>query len=199
MNKTIYLVSASPRRLELLQLTGLDFIVHPLTAFDEDRVIAEYEGDVIDMAGFIAREKAMAALDLDIYGILITSDTLVISEDGLVLGKPVDDNEAEMFLDRLAGNWHTVATGVAVVEKLPDGSSGEIYSLVEKTRVKFAPMTDAEISAYIATGEPFDKAGGYGIQGRASVHIEKIEGCYFNVVGFPLHAFWTLWKKHFIE
>jgi septum formation protein len=106
-----------------------------------------------------------------------------------VLGKPRDPSEAVMFLDRLAGNWHTVATGVALSEK------GRIESILEATRVKFAPMTAKEIRDYIATGEPFDKAGGYDIQGRASIYIERIEGDYFNVVGFPVHAFWEMWKK----
>ncbi len=159
---------------------------------DEAAILEGYSGDVESQAEFIARAKAEVALKLGIPGIFITADTLVISDDGAVLGKPRDEREATLFLDRLAGNWHTVATGVAVAQGSPD----RIESVLETTRVKFAAMTDDEIREYIATGEPFDKAGGYGIQGRVSIHIEKIDGCYFNVVGFPLHAFWKLWK-HF--
>jgi len=84
-----------------------------------------------------------------------------------------------------------VATGVALAES----PEGRIDSVLESTRVKFARMSAGEVEEYIATGEPFDKAGGYGIQGRASIYIERIEGCYFNVVGFPLHAFWKMWRR----
>jgi septum formation protein len=212
MTHRIYLCSKSPRRAELLELTGLKFEVFSLDDVDEEALLRGHEGDVIGRAEYLAREKAKAALRLGKPGIFITADTLVIADDGAVLGKPADTNEAELFLDRLAGNWHTVATGVALSEveasvveaseveaseveaSESDGIKTRTSSLVETTRVKFASMTAAEIRRYIATGEPFDKAGGYGIQGRASVYIERIEGCYFNVVGFPVHAFWEMWK-----
>ncbi|MCK4720680.1 Maf family protein, partial [bacterium] len=131
-------------------------------------------------------------------GTFITADTIVISDDGVVLGKPSDNSEAALFLDRLAGNWHTVATGVAVSSRDISGTPGDgdrIVSILVTTRVKFIPMSVSEILEYIATSEPFDKAGGYGIQGQASKYIEKIDGCYFNVVGFPISAFWKLWKE----
>ena len=196
MEPIIYLWSKSPRRKELLELTGLKFQVHAPVEADENSLLMGYKGDVIGRARFLAIEKAKMALKSGIPGIFITADTLVISDDGAVLGKPSDKGEAQVFLDRLAGNWHTVATGVALAEsqseKYPDG---RIDSIIETTRVKFAPMTPKEIRDYIATGEPFDKAGGYGIQGRASIYIEGIEGCFFNVVGFPLNAFWKMWKK----
>jgi len=195
MTNTIYLASASPRRRELLALTGLEFTVRPLDEIDEEAYVRDYDGEVTSQAGFLAREKAKHAVALDIPGIFITADTLVISDDGAVLGKPRDDEEATLFLDRLAGNWHTVATGVALTENKADGNPAKIDSILATTRVKFAPMTDDEILDYIHTGEPFDKAGGYGIQGRASIYIEKIDGCYFNVVGFPLNAFWGMWRK----
>ncbi len=194
MEKKIYLASASPRRHELLALTGLEFEVRPLEDVDEESLLINYTGDMIGRAERLARGKAMIALGLDIPGVFITADTLVISDDGAVLGKPADADEAALFLDRLAGNWHTVVTGVAIAGKSTDDSPDRIESVLETTRVKFAPMTDQEIQSYIETGEPFDKAGGYGIQGRASIYIERIDGCYFNVVGFPLHAFWKLWK-----
>ncbi|HDS30982.1 MAG TPA: septum formation protein Maf [Firmicutes bacterium] len=196
MDKPIYLGSKSPRRRELLALTGLIFKVRPLEEMDEEALLSDYRGEIIGGAEFLAVEKARKAMKLEMPGYFITADTLVISDDGKVLGKPRDNDEAKMFLDRLAGNWHTVATGVALSEApceiCPDG---RIESIVETTRVKFAPMDALEIQQYIETGEPFDKAGGYGIQGRASIHIERIEGCYFNVVGFPLHAFWKMWKR----
>ena len=186
---TLYLCSKSPGRRELLDLTGLKFEVRPLDGIDEDSLLKGYHGKVSRRAEFLARKKADAALKMGIDGIFITANTIVVSDDGAVLGKPRDPKEAEMFLDRLAGNWHTVATGVAL------SAQGRIESILETTRVKFAPMTAREIRDYIATGEPFDKAGGYGIQGRASIYIERIDGDYFNVVGFPVHKFWEMWTK----
>jgi len=195
MADKIYLCSSSPRRRELLALTGLEFEVMPLEGIEEDAFLHSCQGDVVERAEKLALKKMEVALGLGIPGIFITADTLVISDDGAVLGKPATAKEAEVFLDRLAGNWHTVATGVAL-GKLPQvGGKPLVDSVLEVTRVKFAPMSLDEIRDYIATGEPFDKAGGYGIQGRASIYIERIEGDYFNVVGFPLHAFWKMWKR----
>jgi len=199
MIPTVYLCSHSPRRKELLELTGLDFEVRPLPQLDENKLLEGFDGDVPGRAKHLALEKAKVALNLAIPGIFITADTLVIADDGTMLGKPRDSSEAELFLDRLAGNWHTVATGVALSESPQAGRVQKIDSILETTRVKFVPMTSREIRAYIATGEPFDKAGGYGIQGRASIYIERIEGCYFNVVGFPLHAFWKMWKRFAVQ
>jgi len=200
MAKTLYLASASPRRKELLELTDLAFTVKTPGEIDEEALLKDFAGDVLEQAEYLARAKGRIVLDEGITGIFITADTLVIADDGTVLGKPANELEAGLFLDRLAGNWHTVATGVALSENIKDAENVEVSgsrteSILETTRVKFAPMTDDEMKAYIATGEPFDKAGGYGIQGRASIHIERIDGCYFNVVGLPLHAFWKLWGK----
>jgi septum formation protein len=192
---TLYLSSHSPRRKELLELTGLKFDVHPIANIDEDKLTEHYKGDVLFRAEYLAREKAKAVPGLGISGIFITADTLVIADDGIVLGKPKDASEAEVFLDRLSGNWHTVATGVALSEISPESKKPRVESILETTRVKFTAMTSREIRDYIVTNEPYDKAGGYGIQGRASIYIERIEGCYFNVVGFPLHAFWQMWKE----
>lgn len=196
MDKPVYLGSKSPRRKELLGLTGIKFNIFSITGMDEDALLAEYPGDILEAAEHLAVEKARLALSSKDDGIFITADTLVITDDGSVLGKPSGKDEARQFLNLLAGNWHTVVTGVALAESgSQDQAEIRIASTLETTRVKFAPMTSDEIEEYIATDEPYDKAGGYGIQGRASVHIEGIEGCYFNVVGFPLHAFWKLWKS----
>ena len=194
MDLKIYLASKSPRRRELLAMTGLEFEVMLMEDLDEDSILSEYPGDVESGSERIAREKAGLAISKNIPGIFITADTLVIADDGTVLGKPSDKRQAELFLDRLAGNWHTVSTGVAIARLKSSGESKTV-SLYEKTRVKFSTMSESEIKAYIETGEPFDKAGGYGIQGKASVYVERIEGCYFNVVGFPLSAFWKMWKS----
>lgn len=193
MSRLVYLASKSPRRSELLKLTGIDFVEFDIGEFDEDFHLKQKVTPLEKLAENVAIEKAKVALSKLEPGIFITADTIVIADDGSILGKPSDVSEAEDFLDRLAGNWHTVATGVAIAQ-FPNKS---ISTLLETTRVKFSPMTAEEISDYIATGEPFDKAGGYGIQGKASIYIEKIEGCYFNVVGFPLHSFWKMWKTMF--
>lgn len=198
MDELIYLASRSPRRRELLQLTGLEFEILPLEIQDEKALLEGFSGDIVEQAECIALAKIRLALDSNLPGIFIAADTIVVSEDGVVLGKPANKLEVGLYLDRLSGNWHTVATGVALARRQKSESLGgteHIESVLVTTRVKFSPMTRTEIREYIATGEPFDKAGGYGIQGRASIFIEKIDGCYFNVVGFPLNAFWNLWKN----
>lgn len=196
MKETIYLCSHSPRRQELLKLTGLQFEILPLDGLDEEAFMESYVGNnVIGMAEHLAIQKGKAAVALGLNGIFITADTLVIADDGKLLGKPRDRTEAEIFLERLAGNWHTVATGVALSQRA--GLSGlRQNSILETTRVKFGQMTRHEIDEYISSGEPFDKAGGYGIQGKASIFVERIEGCYFNVVGFPIYSFWQMWKRY---
>jgi septum formation protein len=191
MPKTIFLASKSPRRRELLALTGLTFSIFETNEVDEEDVISKYIGETEKASEFMAVEKANNVLKSGVDGIFITADTIVVDESKSILGKPADEEEAAKFLRILSGKWHMVSTGVAIV----DSADKKIHSINETTLVKFGPMTDEEISSYIATGEPFDKAGGYGIQGRASIYIEKIDGCYFNVVGFPLYAFWNLWKK----
>ena len=198
MEDLIYLASRSPRRSELLRLTGLEFLIFPLEIEDEFKLLKGYDGDIVGQAEFIARSKLTSAMSSNLPGFFITADTIVVADDGTVLGKPSDKIEAEVFLDRLSGNWHTVATGVAVGKReLSEhlGGREKSDSVLVTTRVRFSPMSKSEILDYIATGEPFDKAGGYGIQGRASIYIEKIDGDYFNVVGFPLNAFWKMWKN----
>jgi septum formation protein len=198
MDDFIFLASHSPRRRELLRLTGLKFELFPIEITDENLLLDDYNGEIIGQAEHIANSKLAIAMKANLPGTFITADTIVVSEDGVVLGKPSTEKEAELFLDRLAGNWHTVATGVAIgkwdkSEYL--GGKKITDSILVTTRVKFGTMSKLEIREYIATGEPFDKAGAYGIQGRASIYIEKIDGCYFNVVGFPLNAFWKMWQK----
>jgi septum formation protein len=128
----------------------------------------------------LARRKAEAAGDGEGRPILAADTAVVV--DGAVLGKPRSEAEAEAMLRRLSGRWHRVLTGVAVVAF----SSGRSAAGVETTRVRFRDLDESEIRDYILSGEPFDKAGAYGIQGRASAMVERIEGCYFNVVGLPV-------------
>jgi septum formation protein len=127
----------------------------------------------------LARRKAIAAMETEPDTLVIAADTLV-TIGGRILGKPVDSRDAAEMLGMLRGCVHEVVTGVCIAWK------GKLYSACERTKVRFDSMTDEDIKQYISTGEPLDKAGAYGIQGRAGVFISRIEGCYYNVMGLPL-------------
>ena len=176
MNEVI-LASASPRRRELLGLIFSEFRVIP-SDFDESNVpgdLAPAE-HVVYSASVKARELAGKYPE----SLVIGADTVVVVDDA-ILGKPTDAEDAARMLRMLGGRVHQVYTGIAVAR------NGVELSAFECTNVRFRPLTDELICRYIATGEPMDKAGAYAIQGRGSVLIESIEGCYFNVVGLPIH------------
>jgi len=176
MAPPILLASASPRRRELLAHLG-----HPFTCTSVDIPEARQPGEAPEtMVKRLAHAKAAAAHGQNLDGITIGSDT-VVTLDGDVLMKPVDDADAVAMLGRLQGRGHTVVTGVAVL-----GPGAEQQVVAEATQVWFRPMDDAEIRAYVATGEPMDKAGAYGIQERGACFIERVAGDYFTVVGLPL-------------
>lgn len=173
----IILASASPRRAQLLSQVGVDFRV----------VVSEVDETIVpglppvELVVELAKQKAQAvAQGLD-TGLVIGADTLVIA-DGRILGKPASEAEATDMLRQLSGKNHTVATGVAVVK----ANTGEVAAGVETTEVWFRTLSETEISAYVASGEPLDKAGAYGIQGRGALLVSRLEGCFFNVVGLPL-------------
>jgi len=169
----VVLASASPRRRELLALLGLDFDVVPA---DVDETWREGEPPGAH-AERLARSKASACRRDG--AVTVAADTIVVV-DGSILGKPRDAAEAAAMLGRLAGREHVVHTGIAVAygERLASG--------VEATRVWFRSLDAAAIAAYVATGEPMDKAGAYGIQGFGAVLVERIEGDYFTVMGLGL-------------
>ena len=173
----LVLASASPRRSELLTQAGFAFAVHPAHINEDVRP----NEDPIAYVTRLAREKAQAIYDQlgNSYAKVLGADTTVIL-DKHILGKPVDAADAARMLRLLSARTHRVATGVALV------SSHSVQAVAEITTVQFSPLSEAEIAAYIATGEPMDKAGAYAIQGRAARWIPRIEGCYFNVVGLPL-------------
>lgn len=171
----IVLASASPRRRQLLGQMGLRFRVKPA---DVDETLPEgmaFE----DAACELAKRKARAAAEKEPKALIIAADTLV-AVGGRILGKPADGREAAEMLKMLRGRMHEVATGVCVAWK------GKYFSACERTSVLFDHMTDEDIGNYVSTGEPLDKAGAYGIQGRAGVFISRIEGCWYNVMGLPL-------------
>lgn len=172
----VILASASPRRLELLQQIGIEPIVCPAD-FDEGDGAAS-QADEIVLANALGKCRAVAELkgtELPVIG----ADTVVVI-DNVILGKPKNPEAACAMLKQLSGRAHEVLTGIAI--KYKDKEVAEVVH----TKVYFRKLTDAEIAAYVATGEPLDKAGAYGIQGRGAVLVEEIDGCYNNVVGLPI-------------
>ncbi len=173
--KKIILASASPRRRELLETAGAEF---EICVADVDESIPE--GTLPeDAAKMTAEKKALAVAQSHKNDIVIGADTIVVAGDR-ILGKPKDKADACAMLAMLSGAEHRVITGVC----LTCGDKKITFAQVSK--VKFYDLTDAEIEAYVKTGEPMDKAGAYGIQGRGCVLVEKIEGDYFNIVGLPV-------------
>lgn len=171
----IVLASASPRRRDLLTLIGIPHEVRPAD-IDESLL----PGELPDAhAERLARAKASLLAARAPDALVVGSDTIVVV-DGDILGKPRDEAEAARMLRRLAGRRHTVHTAVAVAR------GGRVESGVERVEVAFRPLTDADIASYVATGEPMDKAGAYGIQGFGATIVERIEGDYFAVMGLPL-------------
>lgn len=174
----LILASASPRRAEILRDAGYHFSILS-SAIDETPYPDESPQDLVQR---LANTKAdLAAARAVGPAILIAADTEVVL-DGHIFGKPRSTDDARRMLTKLSGCTHSVLTGVCLI-RLPDV---ERISFVETTLVTFAPLSDEEITRYLATGEPHDKAGAYAIQGYAARYIPRIEGCYFNVVGLPL-------------
>ena len=177
MRMDIILASKSPRRRALLEQMGVrDFrIITPDIDEHMDRALPPAE-----LVRQISLEKARAvAVQADPNTVVIAADT-VVALDGAVLGKPADEEEAFRMLSLLSGNRHQVYTGLTVLR------GEQVFSQWEETAVTFRPLTAEEIEAYIATGEPMDKAGAYGIQGYGSLLIEGISGDYYNVMGLPV-------------
>ena len=172
----VILASASPRRLALLQQIGIEAKVCPAD-FDEVSGSAVQAEDVV-LANAIGKCKAVVKIKGDSLPV-IAADTVVVAE-GVILGKPQNEEDAVEMLKQLSGKTHKVMTGIAV------SYAGEMLAEVCETEVVFRKLTDGEIKKYVATGEPLDKAGAYGIQGMGAVLVEKINGCYNNVVGLPL-------------
>ncbi len=173
----LILASASPRRRELLGYFGLPFQVIPAAGPEVPPAQADADKTVFSLS----LQKAVQVAESYPDALVIGADT-VVEIDGVILGKPHDEADAKRMLRLLSGREHRVYTGVSLVRRSASYSS----TRTAMTRVFFREMTDAEIGAYVATGEPMDKAGAYGYQGRAGMYVERIEGDFFNVVGLPL-------------
>jgi septum formation protein len=174
----LILASASPRRAEILRDAGFTFTVMS-SAVDETPIPGESAQELVQRLAD-AKAELVAARAVG-PAIVIAADTAVLI-DGEILGKPRTTDDASHMLTRLGGRVHSVLTGVTLI-RLPDA---ERRSFVEATLVHFAPLSPEDLAHYLATEEPFDKAGAYAIQGRAARYIPRIEGCYYNVVGLPL-------------
>lgn len=197
----IILASASPRRKELLEQIGIQFDICP--AKGEEIITKEIPHEVVEelasqkakeVAGMVkayeaSHEELMTPQDIMVIG----ADTIVAYENQ-ILGKPKDEADAFRMLSMLAGNTHSVYTGVSIVLLGASGKAGEL-TFYEKTDVAMRRMEEEEIRRYIATGEPMDKAGAYGIQGKCAIYIDKINGDYNNVVGLPVAAIYRELKK----
>lgn len=180
----LYLASTSPRRRQLLGETGIPFEIFAVSV-DEDRLSDEYTGPLDQLGEYLAQQKALATqralLAEGRDGLVLASDTTVLL-DGKSLVKPVDTDDAIAMLNTLRGRTHVVATGVA----LAGPGVGRLVSATSKTRVTMRDLGDDEIATYVATGDPFDKAGGYSVQHPGFQPVARTEGCYLGVVGLPV-------------
>ena len=180
----LYLASQSPRRTELLTQVGID---HTVVSSSYEEPNEGYDSSIA-MVKAQALGKARCAVGIPKGGIVLGADTIVVL-DNEVLGKPQDEADARKMLERLSGRSHSVVTGVALLIK------GDEVVFHNETKVYFKELAPFEIESYIASGEPMDKAGAYGIQGKGALWVEKIEGSYTNVVGLPVeHVYDELCK-----
>lgn len=186
--RRLILASGSPRRKDLLHQIGLNFEIVPS---DIEENISE-----TDPSQLVKRLALLKASEVAsrVTGVVIGADTIVVHKQ-TVLGKPISKEDAVGMLQRLNGSQHQVLTGVAVIDSI----SKRVWSTVEITQVFFRQYSSAEILKYVASGEPMDKAGAYAIQGQGSLFVQKIAGCFFNVVGLPILKTAQLLKEAGIE
>ena len=177
----LVLASGSPRRAEILNSVGWKF-EKAIPNVDESVIGGESPEEYVQR---LASEKARTVSGSYSNRLVLAADTTVVI-DGEIIGKPVDLDDARRMISMLAGNWHEVLTGVAV------SHNGNEEIGIQSTRVKFAPMTDAEIRFLVENGNPLDKAGAYAVQAQAALFIEGIEGDYWNVVGLPISLVYRL-------
>ena len=171
----LVLASQSPRRREILERAGIPFIVR-VSPVEEIRAPGEHARDYVERLALAKAHAVACHADEVVLG----ADTTVVVDGDVVLEKPVDHADAARMIRLLSGRSHQVFTGICL------RTSGRFMIDLEETRVHFVVMSDREIADYVASGEPMDKAGAYGIQGRASKFIDRVEGCYLNVMGLPM-------------
>ena len=184
----LILASGSPRRAEILNSVGWEF-TKDVPDIDETELAGEKAEDYVQR---LAREKAEVVAQKYENAIVLGADTTVVI-DNQIIGKPVDLDDARRMIKMLSGNWHEVLTGVAIVKV--QNTKCKMQSSIQRTRVKFAEMSDEEIAFLVENGEPLDKSGGYAVQAQAALFIEGIEGDYWNVVGLPISLIYKLVRK----
>ncbi|HOH46377.1 MAG TPA: Maf family protein [Candidatus Cloacimonadota bacterium] len=180
-NDKLVLASESPRRKLLLESLGLKPLIVPANIAEPLSKERAHKQAVRH-----ARNKAIAVRSyVDGAATIVAADTLVVLDE-LILGKPASAEEAASYLRLLSGRIHNVYTGLCVIRH------GELRTAYERSKVRFKDLSEQEIADYLKTGEPFDKAGAYGIQGYGAQFIRDIQGCYFNVMGFPINLFYNI-------
>jgi septum formation protein len=184
---TLILASASPRRSEILARLGFPLVIDPSAVPEPERRPGELPSTYAVRA---ARAKARDVAGRHRSGWIVGADTIVVARDHF-LGKPACDMEAAGMLRSLSGRWHEVYTGLCLIDRI----AGQSASGCSCSRVHFRRLTADEIAGYLSTGEHRDKAGAYAVQGFASIFIDRIEGCYFNIVGFPIFTFARLCRR----
>lgn len=189
MTFKIYLASRSPRRGELLGQIGVQFEVLPSDVDESVHAEEAPEHYVLRLAAEKARVCVQRLAEQRRPSMPVLAADTTVCIDGLILGKPEDDADAAAMLRRMSDRWHTVHTAVAVAE------GDQVAVALSSTQVEMAPLSEADIAAYIASGEPRDKAGSYGIQGLAGTFIRRIEGSYSGVMGLPMYETAQLLKQ----
>lgn len=174
----LILASASPRRKELLGKVGMEFEIIP--AKGEEKITKSLPWEVVEELSF---QKAKEIADLQKEACIVIGSDTIVAKGEKIMGKPKNEAEAYEMLAEISGDCHQVYTGVTLIRT---GECPKVITFAEKTEVFLYPMSKEEILAYIATGDPMDKAGAYGIQGDFAIHVKGIEGDYYNVVGLPI-------------
>ncbi len=182
-DQVLILASRSPRRAELLQTAGIPFEVIPASEVEAELAsrLQSEKTHPVRYAELLAHAKARDVAPQHPGRLVLGADTIVVLE-GEILEKPVDEDDAFRLLSALSGRRHTVISAVALM----GGAAGFGMAAHEQTEVEFLPLAEADIRRYVATGEPMDKAGAYGIQGYGALMVKGVQGCYFNVMGLPL-------------
>ena len=193
MKRRMVLASKSPRRRELLEMLGAQFEV--ITSDCDENITGLAPCDLVRELALRKAEAVYERLN-DPDAVVIGSDTIVTPDGVKALGKPRDRSDAVRTLTELSGKWHSVCTGIAVIGRAADNTSKKIAETVE-TKVKFLDLTKEECERYADTGEPLDKAGSYGIQGRGGALVEKIDGDYYSVVGLPVSRLRVILRDEF--